>query len=138
MMGPDEKTMELLEIGKALIHAFNAKNLDLLLSFFDGNATYEFPGMPRLEGKQTIKKFLRMLFEEALSDMIITVRQIFICTNHIIIEWTNKATTPMGNPYSNLGVFIIEVKNDKILSFREYLDLSPTKVVAEELKTLKK
>ena len=136
-MGADGKIMELMEFGKALIHAFNAKNLDLLLSFFDRNATYEFPGMPRLEGKQTIKKFLRMVFEEALSDMIITVRHIFICTNYIIIEWTNKATTPMGNPYSNLGVFIVELKDEKIQSFREYLDLTPTKLVAEELKTKK-
>jgi len=132
-MGANEKIMELQEFGKALIHAFNANNL-ALLSFFDPNATYEFPGMPRLEGKQSIKKFLRMVFEEALSDMIITARQIFICTNYIIIEWTNKATTPMGNPYSNLGVFIIELKDEKIQSFREYLDLSPTKLVAEELK----
>jgi ketosteroid isomerase-like protein len=43
----------------------------------------------------------------------------------------------MGNPYSNSGVFICGIKNGKIQSFREYLDLAPTLRVNRELEAMK-
>jgi uncharacterized protein (TIGR02246 family) len=124
-------------LGEALVDAFNEKDLEAILALFQEDGSYEFPGMPVLIGREKIGKFLRMVFTEALSDMVLTVRALFICDDHGVIEWTNKATTPMGNPYSNQGVFIFSVESGKIQSFREYLDLGPPAQVRKELRMKK-
>jgi len=89
------------------------------------NAVLDFAGKRfggRFMGRRKVLVFLRQnqrLFKDGLK---FTVHWVGLSGDRAVAQWTNAGTTRTGKPYSNRGVTIFRVENDKIVEIQDHLD----------------
>lgn len=99
---------------KAVFGIMNARNLEQLNDILDVNAVFYFPGTPPIKGAQKIKTFLKVLFRR-YPQLSFTTKRLIAEDNCAAVEWTNKGVDRTGELYTNEGVTVVELKNNRIV-----------------------
>jgi len=104
--------------------AFNARDVDRILSFFDDDATFLMargpePNGRRVHGKAAIGKVLADRFK-VISDMRWDHIEHFVTGNRAVSVWMVTGTSADGEALNYQGCDIYEFRGDKILNKDTY------------------
>jgi len=104
--------------------AFNARDVDRILSFFDDDATFLMargpePNGRRVHGKPAIGKVLADRFK-VISDMRWDHIEHFVTGNRAVSVWMVTGTSADGEALNYQGCDIYEFRGDKILNKDTY------------------
>jgi len=104
--------------------AFNARDVDRILSFFDDDATFLMARGPeptgrRVHGKPAIGKVLADRFK-VISDMRWDHIEHFVTGNRAVSVWMVTGTSADGEALNYQGCDIYEFRGDKILNKDTY------------------
>jgi len=104
--------------------AFNARDMDRILSFFDDDATFLMargpePNGRRVHGKAAIGKVLADRFK-VISDMRWDHIEHFVTGNRAVSVWMVTGTSADGEALNYQGCDIYEFRGDKILNKDTY------------------
>ncbi|MGD9881093.1 nuclear transport factor 2 family protein [Reyranella sp.] len=104
---------------KALVEAFNAHDLDLIMSFFAVDAVLEMPRGPdpwgrRHVGAAAIREGLRSRFE-GLPDVHYGDDTHYVDGDMGISQWTVTGTTPSGEPIAARGCDFYSFRGGKVV-----------------------
>jgi uncharacterized protein len=127
------------EANKAIVRrfweTFSAGRLDEALSLMSDDATWWIAGNPKkfaLAGTKTKAEF-RALVEElsklAPGGLHVTPKAFTAEGDRVAVEAVSHAELSNGRVYANEYHFLIEVREGKIRSVREYLDTMHTKEI---------
>ena len=104
---------------KALVDAFNAHDLERIMSFFADEAVLEMPRGPdpwgrRYSGKQAVREGLRARFE-GLPDVHYGADSHFVDGDMGISQWTVTGTMRSGEKIEARGCDFYTFRGDKIV-----------------------
>ncbi len=104
--------------------AFNARDIDRILGFFDDDATFLMargpePNGRRVRGKAAIGKVLADRFK-VISDMRWDHIEHFVTGNRAVSVWMVTGTSADGEALNYQGCDIYEFRGDKILNKDTY------------------
>jgi limonene-1,2-epoxide hydrolase len=113
------KTLKLFD---SFCDAIGKKDLNKMLSIFNEDATYTVYAQPYkpIRGKAALKTMMEADFGK-VDDYKIT--KLFICEKNdsLVVEWVvNFRDHATGKPAEVQGVSIVEAKNNKIQTWKEY------------------
>ena len=91
-------------------------DLDHLLA---ENAVFDFPGVGSIEGRRRILLFFKVLFRK-YPQLTFTVEDIIAEEDKVCVVWSNEGEDKKGNSYSNRGVTLVKLDNEKITSISDY------------------
>jgi ketosteroid isomerase-like protein len=108
-----------VDVLKALAEAFNAHDLDRIMSFFADDAVLEMPRGPdpwgrRYVGKPAVRDGLRARFE-GLPDVHYGQDSHYVDGDMGISQWTVTGTTKSGEKIEARGCDFYSFKGDKIV-----------------------
>jgi len=92
---------------------------------------FEFPGKRfggRREGKRRVMTFLRANQRLFTGGLRFDLSWVGVVGDRAVAQWTNEGTTREGVAYTNRGVTVFRMSDDKIVEIRDYLD---TETIAE-------
>src|SRR5262245_35591440 len=95
---------------------------------------FEFPGRRfggRRDGKRRTMTFLRANQRLFTGGLKFHLSWVGVVDDRAVAQWTNEGTTREGIPYSNRGVTVFRLSDDKIVEIQDYLD---TEIIAETWK----
>jgi ketosteroid isomerase-like protein len=112
------------ELMKAISAAFNARDVDRIVSFFADDATFLMARGPepvgrRVHGKEAIRKVLTDRFK-VIPDMSWTHSDDFIAGNRAVSVWMVRGKSADGEALNYQGCDIYEFRGDKILKKDTY------------------
>ena len=114
-MTPQEK------IVTEFLAAWPRKNVDELMSYFAPDAVYHNIPVPPIEGADAIRK----VFEGFVGAFSIVLDVVNIASNGDLVFTERVDRFVMGNKKFDLPVNgVFELRNGKIVSFRDYFDLA--------------
>jgi ketosteroid isomerase-like protein len=107
-----------------LVAAFNAHNLDAVMSFFADDCELLMPRGPepwgqRYVGKEEVRKGLAARFE-GLPDVHYGENENWVMGNHGVSRWTLTGTTRDGKKIKVRGCDLLEFKDGKIVRKDSY------------------
>ncbi|MFZ0974032.1 MAG: nuclear transport factor 2 family protein [Solirubrobacteraceae bacterium] len=107
-----------------LLEAFNAHDLDSVMSFFADNCVLEMPRGPdtcgrRLEGRDQVRRGLASRFA-GIPDVHYGGDRHWIAGDRGCSEWLLTGTTTDGQPIAVRGCDLFEFKDDKIVRKDSY------------------
>lgn len=113
------KTLKLFD---SFCEAIAKKDLKKMLSLFNEDATYTVYAQPYkpIMGKAALKSMMEADFRK-VDDYMIT--KLFTCEKNdsLVVEWVvNFKDHVTGKPAEVQGVSIVDAKNDKIQTWKEY------------------
>ena len=113
-----------IELMLAINDAFNARDVDRILSFFADDATFLMARGPepcgrRVQGKAAIGKILADRFK-VISDMRWDHIDHFVAGAHAVSVWMVTGTSADGEKLNYQGCDIYEFRGDKILNKDTY------------------
>jgi ketosteroid isomerase-like protein len=108
----------------ALLDAFNAHDLDAIMSFFTEDSVLDTPRGQRFVGKQEVRKGLQARFD-GIPDIHYGDARHWSCGDRGASEWTIRGTQATGEPIEVRGCDLFEFTDGKISrknSFWKILD----------------
>ncbi len=114
MAGTDAATPSL----QAFLDAFNAHDIDAIMSFFTDDCVFDMPRGPapggtRLTGKQQVRAGIRSRLE-GIPDIHYGDDRHWICGDRGVSEWTIRGTQNTGEPIEVRGCDLFELTDGKI------------------------
>jgi steroid delta-isomerase-like uncharacterized protein len=114
MSDPDAGTPQL----QALLDAFNAHDLDAIMSFFSEDCVFETPRGPapggqRLVGKEQVRKGFQARFD-GIPDIHYGHDRHWTCRDRGVSEWTIRGTQATGKTIEVRGCDLFEFTEGKI------------------------
>jgi steroid delta-isomerase-like uncharacterized protein len=103
---------------QALLDAFNAHDVDAVLSFFTDDCVFDMPRGPapggrRLVGKDEVRKGVQARFD-GIPDIVYGDDRHFTSGNRGVSEWTIRGTQATGEPIEVRGCDLFEFTDGKI------------------------
>ncbi len=109
---------------KRFVAAFNAHDLDAVMSFFADDCELMMPRGPdpwgeRFVGKEAVRKALATRFE-GIPDVHYGDDHNWVSGNHAVLQWTLTGTTKDGKKIAVRGCDLLEFRNGKIIRKDSY------------------
>jgi steroid delta-isomerase-like uncharacterized protein len=98
---------------QALLDAFNAHDLDAIMSFFTEDCVFDTPRGQRLVGKQEVRKGFQARFD-GIPDIHYGDGRHFACGDRGVSEWTIRGTQATGEPIEVRGCDLLEFSDGRI------------------------
>jgi steroid delta-isomerase-like uncharacterized protein len=103
---------------QALLDAFNAHDVDAVLSFFTDDCVFDMPRGPapggrRLVGKDEVRKGVQARFD-GIPDIVYGDDRHFTSGDRGVSEWTIRGTQATGEPIEVRGCDLFEFADGKI------------------------
>ena len=103
---------------QAFLDAFNAHDVDAIMSFFTDDCVFDMPRGPgpggrRLTGKQDVRAGIESRFA-GIPDIRYTDDRHWICGDRGVSEWTIRGTQVAGEPIEVRGCDLFEFTDGKI------------------------
>jgi steroid delta-isomerase-like uncharacterized protein len=103
---------------QALLDAFNAHDVDAIMSFFTEDCVFDTPRGPapggrRLVGKQQVRKGFQARFD-GIPDIHYDHARHWMCGDRGVSEWTIRGTQATGEPIEVRGCDLFEFTDGKI------------------------
>jgi steroid delta-isomerase-like uncharacterized protein len=103
---------------QAVLDAFNAHDVDAILSFFTDDCVFDTPRGPapgghRLVGKEQVRKGFQARFD-GIPDIVYADDRHFSCGDRGVSEWTIRGTQASGEPIEVRGCDLFEFTGGKI------------------------
>ena len=103
---------------QALLEAFNAHDVDAILSFFTEDCVFDMPRGPapggrRLIGKQQVRAGIQSRFD-GIPDIHYGDDRHWTCGDRGVSEWTIRGTLATGEPIEVRGCDLFEFSGGKI------------------------
>ena len=103
---------------KAFLDAFNAHDVDAIMSFFTDDCVMEMPRGPgpggrRLEGKQQVRNGIQSRFD-GIPDIHYGDDRHWVCGDRGVSEWTIRGTQATGERIEVRGCDLFEFADGKI------------------------
>ena len=113
-----------LDLMKQISAAFNARDVDRIVSFFDEDGTFYMARGPepegrRVHGKEAIRKVLADRFR-VIPNMRWDNLEYVICRNRAVSVWMVRGTGSDGEELNYKGCDLYEFRGDKILNKDTY------------------
>jgi steroid delta-isomerase-like uncharacterized protein len=118
------------------IEAWNSRDIDAILSFFDEDCRYEDEALRKvMVGHDQLRQFFETMYG-AFSNLSFEVVSVFQATDCIAWEWImagnysgvgNSGLAPTGRAMRVRGASITEFKNDKIIRNTDYWNMARMK-----------
>ena len=101
-----------------LLDAFNAHDLDAIMSFFTEDCVFDTPRGPgpggcRLVGKQQVRQGFQARFD-GIPDIVYGDDRHWTCGDRGVSEWTIRGTQATGEPIEVRGCDLFEFADGKI------------------------
>ncbi len=114
MLDADAQTPSL----HAFLDAFNAHDVDAIMSFFTEDCVFDTPRGPapggqRLVGKQQVRKGIQARFD-GIADIVYGDDRHWTCGDRGVSEWTIRGTRTTGEPIEVRGCDLFEFSDGKI------------------------
>jgi steroid delta-isomerase-like uncharacterized protein len=107
-----------------LLDAFNAHDVDAILSFFTEDCVLDTPRGQRFAGKEQVRKGFQARFD-GIPDIVYGEARHFTCGDRGASEWTIRGHQATGEPIEVRGCDLFEFSDGKISrkdSFWKLLD----------------
>jgi len=119
----DQNTVTVVTL-KQFVAAFNAHDLDAVMSFFADDCELMMPREPdpwgqRYVGKAEVRKGLAARFE-GIPDVHYVDDQHWVSGNHAVTRWTLTGTTKDGKKINVRGCDLLEFREGKIIRKDSY------------------
>jgi steroid delta-isomerase-like uncharacterized protein len=103
---------------RAFLDAFNAHDVDGIMSFFTDDCVFDMPRGPapggrRLTGKAAVREGIRSRFE-GIPDIRYDDDRHWVCDDRGVSEWTIRGTQATGEPIEVRGCDLFEFHDGKI------------------------
>jgi steroid delta-isomerase-like uncharacterized protein len=98
---------------EAVLDAFNAQDVDAILSFFTEDCIFDTPRGQRLVGKEQVRKGFQARFD-GIPDIAYREARHFTCGDRGVSEWTIHGTQTTGEPIEVRGCDLFEFTDGKI------------------------
>lgn len=103
---------------QALLDAFNAHDLDAIMSFFTEDCVFDTPRGPapgghRLVGKEQVRNGFQARFD-GIPDIVYAEDRHWASGDRAVSEWTIRGTRSTGEPIEVRGCDLFEVTDGKI------------------------
>ena len=103
---------------QALLDAFNAHDVDAIMSFFTEDCVFDTPRGPapggqRLVGQEQVRKGFQARFD-GIPDISYGDDRHWTCGDRGVSEWTIRGTTAAGEPVEVRGCDLFEFTDGKI------------------------
>jgi steroid delta-isomerase-like uncharacterized protein len=103
---------------QALLDAFNAHDVDAIMSFFTDDCVFDTPRGPapgghRLVGKEQVRKGFQARFD-GIPDIHYGDARHLTCGDRGVSEWTIRGTQATGEPIEVRGCDLFELTDGKI------------------------
>ncbi len=120
-----------IQIGKALLDAFNVRDLNTWARQLSDSYTGSYPGMRDIAGKEAARAY-NAPFLMAFSDLNFQIHQVFEKDDTVVYTWTGAGTHdgPLATPNGPVpptgrkgrveGVLISTIKNGQIVREETY------------------
>ena len=108
----------------ALLDAFNAHDVDAILTFFTEDCVLDTPRGQRFVGKEEVRKGFQARFD-GIPDIVYADARHWTSGERGVSEWTIRGTQATGDPIEVRGCDLFEFSGDKISrknSFWKILD----------------
>ena len=105
-----EATMPQLQ---AFLDAFNAQDLDAIMSFFTEDCILDMPTGQRMVGKEQVRKGIQSRFD-GIPDIVYGDYRHWTCGDRGVSEWTIRGTRSTGEPIEVRGCDLFEFTDGKI------------------------
>jgi steroid delta-isomerase-like uncharacterized protein len=122
-----------IALARALVDGLNAHDLSRWATVLADGFTAEYPGAPQL-GREQARMF-NQAFLDAFPDLSFEVHRVIVDGGYAAVHWTGTGThtaplatlsgqviPPTGRQGAVSGVFIVEIRDGKIMSERSYWD----------------
>jgi len=94
-------------------HFVNTRNLGRLEELLSDTAEFYFPKTRPLLGKKHIIRFFKILFRQYPELKFQVLRKV-VQGDISAIHWVNHGSNKKGDPYSNEGVTLLEMEENRI------------------------
>ena len=103
---------------QGLLDAFNAHDVDAVMSFFTEDCVFDMPRGPapgglRLAGTEEVRKGIQSRFD-GIPDIRYTDDRHWVCGDRGVSEWTIRGTQPNGERIEVRGCDLLEFADAKI------------------------
>lgn len=103
---------------RALLDAFNAHDVDAIMSFFSDDCVFDMPRGPapggrRLTGKEEVRAGIRSRFD-GIPDIRYEDDRHWTCGDRGVSEWTIRGTRATGEPIEVRGCDLFEFAGGRI------------------------
>ena len=103
---------------QALLDAFNAHDVDAIMSFFTDDCVFDTPRGPApgghpLAGQAQVRKGFQARFD-GIPDIVYGDDRHWACGDRGVSEWTIRGTTATGEPIEVRGCDLFEFSDGKI------------------------
>ncbi len=103
---------------QGLLDAFNAHDVDAIMSFFTADCVFDTPRGPapgghRLVGKEQVRKGFQARFD-GIPDIAYREARHFTCGDRGVSEWTIHGTQTTGEPIEVRGCDLFEFTDGRI------------------------
>jgi len=107
------------ELAVLLMDVMNSRNLARLEEVISDNAALDFPGFERIEGRQKIITFLKVLFRK-YPRLEFQVHDVIAAGDQACVLWNNSGTNSKGILYANQGITHLRQCNSMIVLISDY------------------
>lgn len=98
---------------QALLDAFNAHDLDAIMSFFTDDCVLDTPRGQRMVGKQDVRKGFQARFD-GIPDIVYGDARHWTSGDRGVSEWTIRGTQASGEPIEVRGCDLFEFAGGRI------------------------
>jgi steroid delta-isomerase-like uncharacterized protein len=103
---------------RAFLDAFNAHDVDAIMSFFTEDCIFDAPRGPapggrRLVGKEQVRAGIQARFD-GIPDIVYGDERHFACGDRGVSEWTIRGTQASGEPIEVRGCDLFEFRDGRI------------------------
>jgi steroid delta-isomerase-like uncharacterized protein len=103
---------------QAFLEAFNAHDVDAIMSFFSEDCVFDTPRGPapgghHLVGRQQVREGIQARFD-GIPDIVYGRDRHWTCGDRGVSEWTIRGTQTTGEPIEVRGCDLFEFTNGKI------------------------
>ena len=102
-----------------IFSALNNREFSLLSDYLEENATFDFPGISLIKGRNKIFQFFKILFRK-YPRLTFKVERNIAEGEQVCVLWSNEGVTSKGLPYSNQGITFVQISAGKIRFMSDY------------------
>ena len=110
-----------IDFVRGIWEAFARGDMKMVFAAMPEDVTWKLPQGGWIVGKQSILHLARASAGK-LRGYQTEIRRAHCDGNCVILEMTNRATTPGGKPYANDYCFVFDLEDGKIKAITEYTD----------------
>jgi ketosteroid isomerase-like protein len=110
-----------IELVRGVWEAFARGDMKTVFAAMPEDVTWKLPQGGQVRGKSSILHLARASAGK-LKGYQTEIRRVHCDGDSVILEMTNRGTTPAGKPYANKYCFIFDLDGAKISNITEYTD----------------